>query len=459
MKPGLRRVFFFVYTIFFVIVTPILIVVSLGYNVDLKNLELMKTLKVGVETLPRNGSVFYNNKEIFKTPGEIKILDDQVVNLSVQKNDYQFEDFVFWSSQEKNTVVEIENLAFLPNQGQTIDTFDSFEDVSILSDGYVLLEKDQDYYIQEFDFKGLVGEKEKINNSSKSIITDGKWDRLDSGFYFKKDQQLVLYFDVVLDGWEIYSFQSLGIQVESLELFDDQNLLLLDDRKTLWVFNIVNNNLRFKSSRVNGIDNTESPNRVWVNKDGGLYFFDKKSKIEDLDIAQENLYLDDIFNYIPKDVESSYFEVANVGQGIVVLADERINYIPDFNKNRWVYIADNVANLGTFNRNVYWLDNESVLWYYNFLNEDIDRIGTIDLDGGLDLVEFEYFSFWNRLFIYSENSVYSIWIDQDLSNENILKYSINEWIQDSKCQDEIIEKNQLCIKDGELIKYNNLSNF
>ncbi|NJS41401.1 hypothetical protein HC766_03435 [Candidatus Gracilibacteria bacterium] len=167
MKPGLRRFFFFAYTIFFVALTPLLILVSLGYDINFEDWELTPTLKVEVKSLPRSSEVFYSNQKVFDTPGEAKVLGDKIVDISIRARGFVEEEFQLWSKQRKNEAVSIDSLAMLPLESEVLENFDDQKAITLFSDGFVLLKQNQEYFVSSFSFGGVESQINKVVNIEK----------------------------------------------------------------------------------------------------------------------------------------------------------------------------------------------------------------------------------------------------------------------------------------------------
>ncbi|NJK71740.1 MAG: hypothetical protein HC932_05915 [Thermales bacterium] len=110
------------------------------------------------------------------------------------------------------------------------------------------------------------------------------------------------------------------------------------------------------------------------------------------------------------------------------MQDGVLVFVPDFDRQKWYVMADKVEKVDSFGQTVFWLDDQRVLWDYNFSLRDLDRVGQIGYSGETTDVEMEYYSPWKRLFVYTDDEVYSIWKDNGTDNEAILQYSIVRWV-------------------------------
>jgi len=76
--------------IFFLIITPVLILFALGFKIDLKNRTVVKTGTIVVQTMPTRAQIFLDNfKQKGLSPSTIRFLLPKDYVIRVEKQDYQ----------------------------------------------------------------------------------------------------------------------------------------------------------------------------------------------------------------------------------------------------------------------------------------------------------------------------------------------------------------------------------
>jgi hypothetical protein len=451
MEPSIRRVFFFVYAIFFVILTPFLVFISLGYDIDFERFQLNRTLKLEVDTIPRNADIYNQSKKIFESPASAKVLGNIPIELSIVEKNFVDEKFVLWSSQESNESVLLRNLGLLPNSSIVLSQNQNFTPVTLLREGFVVLASDNIYQIQGFSFNGMEGVPLPIVNIGKQIITKGHWEFIANNFYYKADQGLILYRQG--NTWFLKKVDTIAnSRVIQIAVVNERSIFVLNEKSELWSLNLSSDIPTFVDSNIQGVKRTLIPSVIWIHKYDKVYSVESDNlDSSNYQVEERNIFIQDI-----RENSNQKFDVLNVNNGIIFKFDQVLMFVPDNNDQKKFILTNNSATAKSFDDIVYWVDYEKNLWSYNFYLQDIDRYGKLNTTTNAEQLGFmDYYPSWNRLFIYSGEEVFSVWNDIKTDNESILEYSNTKWINGASCQVRIIEKSQVCISGNLLILYSN----
>ena len=85
MNSSKRRAIFTVFAVFFVILLPFIVILSLGYGIDIQKGSVSNNLTVKVQTFPRNSNIFAGDNK-FQTPAELSIPAGQQTKLRIEND-------------------------------------------------------------------------------------------------------------------------------------------------------------------------------------------------------------------------------------------------------------------------------------------------------------------------------------------------------------------------------------
>ncbi|MEM1311920.1 MAG: PEGA domain-containing protein [Patescibacteria group bacterium] len=455
-----RRYVYGSFLLFFILVTPFLVIYSLGFEISLDQQKISNTLNINVETLPRGADIVNNGFNIGKTPLEMKAADGQQVQIGVEFPGYLAEEFVFWSERGTNGSARVTNLTLLPSEPNIINSFENQTPVGILSPSLILFRQESKYFVQGYNLGGVIGLPSEVNNSSNSLIGLTNWEILSENIYWNKKDDVILI--LVDNRWEFVDLSLLPVESLSVVSSSETQVLILDAQGRLWALDLRTLRLSFIESQINGIHQTKSPNNVWLWREDKIFRL-SKGYIENTffnlndDPYTQNTDIRQLRGVAELGNEID-FEVASLFQGMMIKIGETAYYIPDFDKNIWQVIGSNINYIGIDTNTIFWLDLENHLFSYNFSLKEGQDFGLIPLTGDPSSYEIAYYFTWRRIMIYSDAEVYSVWFDKDIINRNVVKYSPIRWNQNS-CLPEIVDRFQFCFSENNLIAYKNTSFF
>lgn len=459
MEAGLRRMFFTLFLVFFLVLLPFIIILSLGYSIDLKNREVTHNLTVKVETYPRSGEVTVGQKK-FSLPVELRIPSGTSVNMKIERQGFFPEQFDLWSKQNENTSARIDNLWLLPQEPETEYQQPNTTFIGFLDDVRTLTKvTDGRYFVSIYGFAGPENKPSLVLNPDRVEIKFGKWQLLLENIYWQREQGLVLF--VNSEGsWQVLNLKSFNQDFNSIITVDKNNLLLLDSQGNLWSLNLSTKVLRFEDKGYLGLGFTQTPDYIWLLDNRSVYRFERRGFIDNFSSLNRAAFItgDHILRLTQGlDVQSyESFSIENLFLGLAIKINKGVLYIPDSNKNSWQLIADNARKFATSGSTIFWLDYDNNLYSYNLVTKH-QRILRLPELSSTDVENFSlnYHFKWRRLFLYTDKEVVSYWIDAEISNTPILSYNPVKWVENATCYNLIKENYQFCIQDGNLISYRN----
>jgi hypothetical protein len=460
MFANYRRYVYALFTLFFVLVTPFLIIYSLGFEINLDQQKISNTLNINIETLPRGASIKNKGFDIGKTPLEMKAGDGQQIPIKVESDGYKSEEFVFWTAQNTNGSARVTNLSLLPSNWDEITNFDSDEPVGILSSSLILFKNNQQFFVQGYNLGGLVGKKSQVDKTLGVSVQTTTWELLSENIYWDRVDNLILAY--VGDIWKFVDLSGYPVQAKNIVSTSENQMAILDQSGSLWTLDLGSQELSFLESQVDGIYKTIAPDNIWVWKEGKIFrlskgyidntFFSLEGKLYSQNKSIERL------RGVDDSTPVDDFYVASVFQGVMFKVENLLYYVPDFDKNIWQVISTNVERAGVDTNTIIWLDKETNLFSYNFVLKEEQGFGKIPLSGNPNTFRLGYYYTWRRVIVYSDKEVYSVWFDKDIINRNVVKYNPVKWIE-LNCLPKIVDRFQFCLTDKKLVAYKNTSFF
>ena len=481
--PSYRQNFFRLFAIFFVIAVPFIIVYSLGFNINLGSRQLGNTMSINIETLPRGADISNNGTKILETPSELRAGDNQVIGLNVSLSGYKTEKFLIWAAPGQNTSARITKLFLLPEKSDEINNFREDRQVTFLSDYQLLIRKGSSYFIQQYSFIG-------VQNQLESIVKIGfinpetsfNFQKLSSTTFWDSNNNIVI--NKSKEGWKIINLNIFPQKFISLVKLEDSNFLALADDGLLWQLNTDSQNFTFLDSQVQDLTFTLTPDNIWLRKNDQIIRLNRN-------VPDSNSFSlsDNVYSKFPKTISllsnnapsTSQMRVESLYQGLLIQLETDLYYIPDYKPDEWVKLAGDAMVFTTSGNSLFWLDSTNSLHTYNLHLKVRETISNLDSqndsknsavkviantlvdnssnkpDKSLKNTKLFYYSAWNRLMIYNQGKVVSVWFDKEIYNKNMLGYKPVDWIDQASCYPEVVDRYQFCLKDNKLFNYKNLS--
>lgn len=275
MKIWIRRIYFVLAVVIFLLASTFFILLASGYNYNILKNKFEKTSVLYVKSYPRNANIFLNEKLYKKlTPTEIIHLKPNLYNVKIEKEEYQKWEKQFLVKPEQTVFIEEvslfykspkvsilkngnfkslsispdkQNLLFYDLENEELNIFnltenriinlekdiDEMENTLWSSDNKkVLLEIDDKYFISFVYFnEELLNLSKYISFSPKNIV----WDKFDSNLiYLTTDSGSLYKFDLnkkILEDTGITNV--LAVKPEKNNIFYISNK---DEKDVLYLF-------------------------------------------------------------------------------------------------------------------------------------------------------------------------------------------------------------------------------
>jgi hypothetical protein len=465
MSQVQNRHYFIFFSIFFVVCSPFLVFLSFGYDINLKDQNISSTLTMKIDSLPKNALIKARNEAKGTTPTELSSQDQSPFNLSVSLPNYLSENFLISPERGRNSTVDLKNLLLLPKNGELLklynkSTNNDYEVLDFVSKDQVIVNVANGLEVRDFGVGGFVNnpvfiserdvfgvkspEKLFIEKSTVEFLKKdkSKWQKLSDGNFIKLNYML----QKKADFWLIKDISNIFPNgIKKIIKLDSINYIVLDKLKNLWTWD--GQLSKFIENGFDSIESTSSPENIWLVRNNSIYKIQNNSFLNPTFDWKSALYLkSELINTIDGE-----FKVAPLFQGIGILVGKKIFYVPDFATDSWSILSNDAKSFFTDSDSVFWLDSNNYPNFYNFFTTQRYIFKQIPAE----YTEIFYLKEWNRIMLYSESKVASIWFNKEIYQPNILEYSTQEWIDGSVCIPKIVEKVQYCIKDNDLILYKN----
>jgi hypothetical protein len=465
MQLQQRRNFFIVFAIFFVICLPFLVVFSLGFSFNIRNPEIKNSLTIKVQSTPSEAIISTFDQPKGKTPIDLSVPESQNVNLKIERKDFVKEQFAVSADAKKNSFVDLSGLWLLPTASENFVDKDS-EPIQIVSESLLINKRKEQYFVQSFGLAGYDNEPQIITSEAKISSKPLELPKLNSevatkieekNTYWKKIADQTFYKDNLFlhrrdNFWQIIDLNSVNLKATKVLKLNDKLALLLDAEKKLWLFNVDTQETKFLDKGINAISSLGMSNNIWVWRDRAIH------KINPNNFINSNINWNDsviLKNGLVDDEIGGKFDVQNLFQGVAVQVGKYVFYIPDYRDTQWQLLATDVLLIATENETIFWLDQSNNFSTQNMFNGNKRFLMSLQVTPN----SFGYIKDWNRIVFYYDSRVDSLWYNKEIPNKGVKSFSFNNWINEQKCFNKVINRVQYCLKENILQVYKNNSLF
>jgi hypothetical protein len=454
-----RRSFFVVFTVFFVITTPLIIIYSLGFDINYKETQIQNSLSLRIRTSTPDSVISIDKKQVSKNNFDGNITAGSTSEVLIESPNFYNESIVFSTDKNDNSIIDLSGITLLPKTGDFLQK--TSDVVQIISTSDLITKQVGKFYIQQYSPSGYSSTPKLITSNPvlsgkiqqytepdpDQIITledkSTPWKKLNSKLFYKNGQILSLTSDI----WVISSISVFDSKIKNVSFVDNQSLLILDEKGSLWLYNYKTNIATFVDGGYSNFFERENSNQIWLWKNESIF------KTEISEIINQRSSLDKFLQFkYPKfaQEDTSKFQILNTYQGYILRAGSTLMYIPDSKPNQWEIISTQAKSLTTSSSHAFWIDAGNQLLSYDF-NNNYQKIISEVQDGSITL---EYSKESNRLFLYYPKSVVSIWENKDIPNKPIVKRTVQPWVTNQNCYPLLLEKTLYCEQSGNLVSYN-----
>lgn len=453
MIPSIRRYFFVIFAAFFIIVSPIIAIFSLGYDINLENQTLENKLSISIDTIPVRVQVTSGDTQL-RGHNTFKSKVDTLIPLSIQRDGYFQENFVLWSEPNTNAFATIRNLTLWPTEPNIFETEDTI--ITILSKNRILLQnQDGEFYIQIYDVRGFREVKIKVEYESRNQLDlSTGWKEVGANTFWHAESNLVLQ-EARQNQWKMSDLSRYIDEPAAIAPINNDRLLVLSKDGTLWAWDRSTTQKEFIESYIEGLYLMDNPATVWILNNNILYRFNSNTFSTNLDsIVFDNFEHSTADDIITKTsvLEHDSFSVEPLYQGFAIRAGATLYYSYDFNVNDWIVLTRNARATTVYGHTLFWIKEDGTIWTYNLQLDTITRLGVLNFEDD-DKVSIFYNFTQQRLMIYPPNGLYTSWIGIDETNSAITEYPLYK-ITDMKCYPKM-ERSQFCFTNNTLQSFQN----
>ncbi len=429
------KFFYYIFTSFFILTVPFLVFLSFGYNINLEKIEFQSELSVDIQTYPIGASVAIGDQKLI-TPTELRLNQNGNYNISVGKEGFKNESFNLFKKENETNYINLKNLWLLPSNPLEVLAPDNYyatnsqlklsqstkstqnsqsestqssslsssitskiEQLNFLDNGQSIVKFDNDYYVQKFNFKSMVGEPIVISDklfSAKNLNTKllepsnipkleqaikNNFDKLDENSYYsnnliltKKSNQ---YFLINLDNY--------NLNAKFVAKKSSSEYIILDNNSSLWLYDINTDKTSFVDKGFDEASLAVATNSIFLTKK------DKIFKIPATQISKEtqiDLFLFRENKQFLKSIDSSN-DIKNelitesIFQGYIIQNNGKLWFMDDTNPNdkkNSELIAKNVLKTTTQKDSAFWIDSNGDLMEHNFFYKNERKLAS-----GIDL--------------------------------------------------------------------------
>ena len=467
-----RKIIFGVVCSIFMIITPLIILISLGYNFNSGRLK--NSLQVKIETYPISAKVFLNNRiHSANTPTDIAITQSGQSKVNISKEGYLDETLWVNSRVGQNLNTNLTQLKLLQSSGRVISTANQDqESITIVDNNLIWVENKagiQKLYIQKFNANQLNGQPIQVQAINQLPIiqkVNFKFEAVGEEVFFDRENQIIIFLSK--DIWKAINLDS-SLSIDTLAINQItkkayqvvsllQDIILIRDTKNnLWELNLTepkNYKIKLLDQDISYLYyNIKSKNCWFLNQD-------KLYRIDGTSFSNQNnvLYLQTSKLLFTGSDKLEYLTVSNFIQGVIIQVNNQLYYHNDSSKNNLSVISSdfkNVINHTIFEDTLFWIsqlaESEVSLQSWNFNTNYQSRLGKFKPKNKEKMTYNDFFldyaSKWSRVVIFEKDIVFSLWYNKSSINHNIVDYSLVPWIND-QCYPKVVEQNVFCLFRG-----------
>jgi hypothetical protein len=440
-----------------ILIIPLIILYTLGYNIDFFNAKIQNSTEVNISTLPFNSKIVVNDNNTFDfNPVNFRINKGQVVDLNISKQDFLDEHFIIQGKANQNTSAKINNLQLLSTTPRYSTKIDTLGNNLILLDKLILNVSDFETKVYPFNYSGIFENPKnvsKINFTNFRAINDDHFENIGINSYYAKNWGYLLWQEN--GNWNILDLKSQYYinnnqgrflnetgEIDNIIEVSDSKFLLKDNKNQLWILDLKNFNFKFVESEVYGIYYHSTLEEIWIWHQSNLY---RINRSENFELNQNKIFRENLFSYkeILNSPTDNKFKVLKTTKGRAVLYNNNLISINDINTS-WVnYIANDIIDVDASEEHLIFLSSAKNLFVYNFILNEFNFLDKLDFRLE-DYINLNFNSSLKRIIINGKNFTIQSWYDPLVLNNAIVKHRPSFW-RNQVCRFISFDKNLICI--------------
>jgi hypothetical protein len=454
MIPSYRKYIPKIYTVIAFILIPTTLFLSSGSTFN--NAGFSQSMSLKVNTLPAFSNIKIGNYPVGNFSSDIKILDGVTTNINLNKDGYLSENWDIYAPKNQNSILNLDPLYLLPINSLKLES--DFQFLTILDTNIAMAKKEDKFFIVNYDITGIKNAfqlKENFNYSgSKSIQLDGR-------SYYLPNSNIVI--TNLNDEFKVINLSELFVKTKKVFKTTDNEIIILTDDNKVFTYNIINKNLTFAYNQCFDGQESKETNFTFLLCDIGIVQLNKGNILSSDNFNQQKVSFKLPLEGIIKDLyqkNNTSFKITTSSIGTVLLINNNL-YINQEGLKEWKSIENAVIDYTTFDSKILFFNNNKLLKLIDVNDQFIYPMGFFDQIESLDDLKVVFYQPWSRIMLINPNSISSIHYSQNYLPNLITTPStrpqISTWITNQNCFDKIINKSQVCIENGNLNVYRNVS--
>lgn len=443
MPKTTRRIFLAIYTIFFVLFASFLLLNSFGYRINPSKRAIEYSATISIKTAPIDARVSVDNTDhSARTPSDLTINEAGSIGLTITKDNYLPEKIAINYKGGENTSIFMDRMYLLPTRPSTTFSITGTI-IAFVNQTTLLVSQNSVLSLQTVTAAGPVTSIPVIStltipNARLNFVAIGE------SAYYDNSAKLVLF---NRDGkWRLINATTLLPLTKSV-VATSSELLLLDTNNQIWTWDYRVLQPSFVDNDVQGIDFLESPRTIWIWKNNWIQRLEINAPLAG-QIQPKNAL---ITNNLLLGERNESFKIRAVYQGYIFQLGQKLFYRPDYELAQFIPLATNARLSGVANDSIYWINSNNELIFTNLRNLLRRSIAT-NLSNAITSLTYD--EYWNRIMLYSDMTVSSIWHDNDRDNQAINTYPFNNWLI-LPCFPNSEQGSQICINSSSVELYTN----
>ncbi len=249
MNSKTRRIILYLIILFFILITPVIILYSLGYSFDWQQQKIVLTGGLYIKSTPKKATVYINDKPKKETPVFIKRLTPKYYQIKVTK-----EGFHEWSKKlkiESKLVTEVKNIVLIPVNPEIKIINEKIPDNFLLKE-YISeknITSDDIFYIHKPSY--ILYKTDEINSFQEQISLTPLPENQEYEIIVSSNQQI----SVLSNNKQLYilnketrSFELIKENIQQAQFSYDNEKLLYYTPNEIWIYYLNNNNQQDKKT-------------------------------------------------------------------------------------------------------------------------------------------------------------------------------------------------------------------
>ena len=309
MNSKTRRIILCSVILFFILITPVIILYSLGYSFDLQEKKVVLTGGLYIKSIPKRATVYINNKPKKETPVFIKRLAPKYYQIKVTK-----EGFHEWSKKlkiESKLVTEVKDILLIPINPE-IEIINEKNPDNFSLKEYIISKttvSNDVFYINKPSY--ILYKTDKDNSFQEQISLTPLPENQEYKIIVSENQQIAVLSDsdqLYILNSETKNFELIKENVQQAQFSYDNEKLLYYTSNEIWIY-YLNNNEQDKEIGEHELITRLSQKikqAIWYKTNKHIIFLvNQKIKIIELDSRDEKNIID-IINLDAQEI--AYFE-------------------------------------------------------------------------------------------------------------------------------------------------------